>query len=280
MTTQDLIQAILSQNPAISEAEILERLASEKARTGGLLGDETLLRLIAAKLGVQVQQNTIHNSGILSSSRLFAGLYDVTVAGRLIAVYPARTFQGIEKSGKFATLLIADNDGILRVVLWNEKAELVENGELKAGQAVRLVHGYTRADRTGKTELHLGSKSQIELEPEGKTDEYPSIDKFTTKIKALTSTSGNVHLSGSVKGILGKKAFTRNDNTEGTVMRLTLADDSGEVTVVVWNEKATELEKNLTANTHLQLVNAKVKEAQNGGLEVHVDQNTFVNVKA
>jgi len=280
MTTEDLIRAILSQNPAISEAQILERLDAERTRTGGLLGDETLLRLIAAKLGVQVQQNNIHNSCILSSSRLFAGLYDVTVAGRLIAVYPARNFQGAEKSGKFATLLMADNDGILRVVLWNERAELVENGELKAGQVVRLVHGYTRADRSGKTELHLSGKSQIEWEPEGKIGEYPSMDKFNAKIKALTSTSGNVHLSGGIKGILGKKTFSRSDNSEGTVMRLTLTDDSGQVTVVVWNEKVAELEKNLTANTRLQLINARVKEAQNGDLEVHVDQNTFVNVKA
>src|SRR5665647_886773 len=105
MTTQDLIQEILQKNPLITKEQILEKLKAEKTRTGGLLGDETLLRLIAAKFGVQVQQNTIHNSGVLSTSRLFAGLYDVTVAGRLIAVFPAKTFQGAEKSGKFATLM-------------------------------------------------------------------------------------------------------------------------------------------------------------------------------
>jgi replication factor A1 len=156
MTTQEIIQEILAKNPQISQEQILEKLQAEKTRTGGLLGDETLLRLIAAKFGVEVQQNIVHNNGNLSTNRLFAGLNDVTVAGRLIAVYPARTFQG-EKSGKFATLMVADNDGVLRVVLWNEKAELVERGELKAGQAIRLVHGYTREDRYGKTELHLGA---------------------------------------------------------------------------------------------------------------------------
>jgi replication factor A1 len=278
MTTQDLIQAILAQNPAVSEAEILEKLAAEKSRTGGLLGDETLLRLIAAKLGVQVQQNQIQNSGILSSGRLFPGLYDVTVAGRLVAVYPAKTFQGAEKSGKFASLLLGDNDGVLRVMLWNEKAEMVENGELKAGQAVRLIHGYTRVDRAGKTELHLGTKSQIEFESEGKADTYPPLEKFTIKISALNSSSGYVHLSGVVKGVFGKKTFVRNDNSEGSVMRFFLADDSGEVTVVVWDEKADEFDKNLKPNTRLTLLNVRVKEAQNGGLEVHVDSNSSVNM--
>ena len=279
MTTQDIIEKILAKNPEISQEQILEKLKAEKSRTGGLLGDETLLRLIAAKYGVEVQQNTVHNNGNLSTSRLFAGLNDVTVAGRLIAVYPVRTFEG-EKSGKFATLMVADNGGVLRVVLWNDKADLVEKGELKAEQAVRLLHGYTREDRYGRVELHLGVKSQIEIEPKEKASEYPTIDKFTTKIGSLSKTSGNVHLSGTVKTVLGVTSFTRSDSSDGTVMRFALADDSGEVTVVAWNEKAQELEKTLKVNACLQLVNAKVKETQNGGLEVHVDSNTYVNVQA
>ena len=189
MTIQDIIDKILAKNPEINKEQILEKLHVEKSRTGGLLGDETLLRLIAARYGVEVQQNTIRNSGTLSTSRLFAGLNDVTVAGRLIAVFPARTFEG-EKPGKFATLMVADSDGIVRVVLWNDKADLVEKGELKVGQAVRLLHGYTRQDRYAKVELHLGGKSQIEVEPQEKASEYPAIDKFATKINSLNKTVG------------------------------------------------------------------------------------------
>jgi replication factor A1 len=278
MTTHEIIQKILAKNPEVSQFQILEKLQAERARTGGLLGDETLLRLIAAKYGVEVQQNSIQNSGTLSISRLFAGLNNVTVAGHLIAVFPTRTFEG-ERPGKFATLMVADKDGIIRVVLWNEKADLVEKGELKAGQAVRLIHGYTRQDRDGKVELHLGGKSKIEIEPQEKTTEYPAIDKFASKIGSLNKTSGNVQLSGTVKTVLGSTKFTRSDQSDGTVLRFTLTDDSGEVTVVAWNEKALELEKNLRANASLQLGNVKVKEGQNGGIEVHVDFTSFVNIQ-
>jgi replication factor A1 len=278
MTTQDIIQKILAKNPELSQEKILEKLRHERARTGGLLGDETLLRLIAAKYGVEVQQNMINNRGTLSTGRLFPGLNDVTVAGRLIAVFPARTFQG-EKPGKFATVMLIDNDGILRVVLWNDKADLVESGELKEGQAVRLLHGYTREDLYGKVELHLGAKSKIEVEPREKASEYPAIEKFTSKIGSLNNASGAVHLSGVVKDVSGLTNFTRSDDTDGKVMRFTLADDSGQVTAVVWNEKATELEKTVKANSRLLLVNVRVKEAQNGDVEAHVDSNTYVNVQ-
>lgn len=279
MTTQDLIDEIQAKNPQINQAQILERLETEKARTGGLLGDETLLRLIAAKLGVVVQQNVFQSNGVLSSSKLFRGLYDVTVAGRLVAVFPVKTFQGQEKSGKFASIMVGDNEGLIRVMLWNERADIVEKGELKAGQAVRLLHGYTREDRYGKTELHLGTKSLIELQPEAKNGDYPPLEKFTAKISALNSNSGNVHIVGTVKAVYGKSGFTRNNDTDGVVMRLALRDDSGEATVVVWNEKVDEIEKTLRESTRLLLVNAKVKEAKNGSVEVHVDSSTFVQIQ-
>ncbi|MGD6806747.1 MAG: OB-fold nucleic acid binding domain-containing protein [Candidatus Bathyarchaeia archaeon] len=279
MTTQDLINEIKAKKPQVSEKQILEQLDAERTKCAGLLCDETLLRLIAAKWGVEVQQSTFNMCGVISSGRLFSGLYDVAVAGRLVAVFPAKTFQGQEKSGKFATLMLGDNEGLLRVVLWNDKAELVEKGELKAGQAVRFLHGYTRDDRYGKTELHLGDKSLIELQPNEKSQQYPPIENFTTKIASLNPNSGNVHICGSVKAVLGKSGFTRSDDTDGVVLRLALRDDTGEAVVVVWNEKVDELEKQLRESSKLLLVNARVKEGKNGAFEVHVDSNTFVEAQ-
>jgi DNA polymerase III alpha subunit len=277
MTTHEAIQKILAANPELTEQKLAEKLQDERKRCGGLLSDETILRLIAARHGVTIQQNSICNSGVLSTSRLFAGLNDVTVAGRLIAVFPVKTFEG-EKPGKFATIIIIDNDGILRVLLWNKKAELVEKAELKSGQAVKLLHGYTREDRSNNVELHLGEKSQIEIEPTEKASQYPSIEKFTSKINSLNKPLGAVHLSGKVKQVLATNTFNRSDATQGILLRFVLFDDSGEVTAVAWNEKATEL-ANVKVNARLQIINAKVKEGMNGGFEVHVDSGTYIGLQ-
>jgi len=277
MTTQSIIQAILAKHPELTEQQLLENLAEEKNRSGGLLGDETLLRLIAAKFGVEVTQQKTVFSSVLSSGRLFAGLNDVTVEGRLIAIFPVRSFNGAEKSGKFATLMIVDADGLLRVVLWNDKVDLVENGELKAGQVVRLIHGYTREDRYGKVELHLGGKSKIEINTDSNVV-YPLLEKFATKISELTNTYRNVHLVGKLKEASTLTTFTKGDGSEGKVLRFTFMDGSGAATVVAWNEKADELDKALKPDVGLHLVNAKVKENQSGGLEVHLDSGSFVNV--
>lgn len=277
MTTEEIIQQILSKHPEISRDEILEKLKTEKNRTGNLIAETTLLRLIAAKYGVEIPQDRVYDHK-LSISHLVPNLNNVTVTGRVVAVYPPRTFEG-KKPGKYASLMIADKDSILRVMLWNDKVDLIEAGELKAGQVIRFSHGYTREDRSGKAELHLGSKSEIEIEPHSiKADEYPSIGKFAIKIKEITKTHKNIHLTGTVKEIFPSSTFNRNDMSTGTVMHLTLADDTGEVPVVVWNEKAEELETALRINAHLQLVNARVKAASDGGFEIHVDSSTYVGV--
>jgi replication factor A1 len=275
MTAEEIIQQILSKHPEVSRNQILETLEIEKSKTGGLIADETLLRLIAARYGVEILQDRVYRK--LSISHLVPGLNDVTMTGRVVAVYPPRTFEG-EKSGKFANLMIADKDATLRVILWNDKVELIEAGELKAGQIVRFSHGYTREDRKGKAELHLGNRSQIEVAPKNlKADEYPSIGKFATKISKITKAYENIHLTGTVKELFPASTFTRSDMSTGTVMRFTLADETGEIPVVVWNEKAEELEKSLRINANLQLVNAKVKE-NNGKFEVHVDSYAYVEV--
>jgi ssDNA-binding replication factor A large subunit len=276
MTDEEIIQQILSKHPEVSRNQILENLETEKSKTGGLIADETLLRLIAARYGVEILQDRVYRK--LSISHLVPGLNDVTVTGRLVAVYPPRTFEG-ERSGKFASLMIADKDSVLRVILWNDKVELIEAGELKAGQIVRFSHGYTREDHKGKVELHLGNRSQIEVEPKNiKADEYPLIGKFATKISKITKAYENIHLTGTVKELFPASTFTRSDMSTGTVMHFTLADETGEIPVVVWNEKAEELEKSLKINANLQLVNAKVKENANGKFEVHVDSYTYVEV--
>jgi len=276
MTSEELIQQIIAKHPEVNRDQILENLKAEKEKTGGLIADETLLRLIAARHGIE----TAHRNAIrkLCISDLVAGLSDVTVTGRVVAVYPARTFEG-KRSGKVANLMVTDKDDTLRVVLWDDNVCLVESGELQTGQVIRFAHGYTRQDQEGKVELHLGRKSKIEVNPENvNAEDYASLSKFATKINEVSAAQNSVHLVGTVKEVFPASTFTRSDESTGTVMRLKLADETGEIAVVAWNEKAEEMEKTVKVNAELQLVNARVKENGNGELEVHVNSYTHVEV--
>jgi len=277
MTVEEIILEILSKRPGVTRDQILEALDAERSKTGGLIADATLMRLIAARHCVEVPSEGVAIRK-LSTGILIPQLNDVTICGRVIAVYSPRTFEGA-KSGKYASLTIADRDGTLRVMLWNDKVRFLESGELQAGLVARFSHGYTREDRNGKTELHLSEKSKIEINPLDLTaEDYPAVDDVATKIREIDGSQPTIHLSGSVKEVSPLSAFTRQDQTSGKVARFMLSDETGDVAVVVWNEKAEELEKTLKRDAKVRLVNARVKAASGGGFEVHVDAGTYVEV--
>lgn len=277
MKEEKIIDQIISKHPEISKETILERLKTEKEKTGGLLSDEILLRMMAAELGVEIQLDEI-SEPLLSAESLVPNLGDVSLTGRIVAIFPPKTFtEG--KGGKVASLFIADQSGMVRVVLWNDKTSLIESGMMKIGQIVRFSHGYTKEARSGKVELHIGEMGEIEINSQGiKAEEYPTISNFTTKIGGITEADRNkrVNISGAVKEISSTSTFKRPNSKIGKVLRLLLNDGTGGIPVVIWNEKVDELEGKLKKNVKLQIVNAKVKRAAGGGLEAHVNGETYV----
>jgi len=276
MATEKIIEQILSRRPEISRENILERLKKKKRKTGGLITDEILLRTIASEFGVEIPSEA--SVPALSLGDLVAGLNDVTVVGRVVAVFPSKTFEG-NRSGKVASLLIADKNSILRIVLWNDKANFTDSGKVKVGQIIRFSHGYTRQDYSGKVELHLGDRSEIRIDPRDvKTADYPTISRFVTKIAEVTPAYKNkrVNIAGMVEEVFPASTFERKDSSSGKVVRFVLADETGETSVVVWNEKVDEIEKVLKKGVKLQVVNAKVRKAMSGGLEIHVNAETYV----
>ena len=277
MMAEDIIGRIVSTCPGISKEQIVDRLESDRRRTGGFISDEALLRVIAAEFGCAIQ-SVQEFMPALAFGDLISGLNNVTVVGRVVAAFSPRAFSGA-RSGKFASLLIADKSGTLRIVLWNDKADLIESGKLRVGQIVRFSHGYTREDYTGKIELHIGERCEVELNPHDvEAKDFPTISRFATRIGELTHAVRNkkVNVVGTVKALFAISNFERQDLSSGRVMRFVLADDLSEIVVVVWNEKVDELEKLLKVGVRLQIVNAKVKKAVGEGLEIHVDAMTYV----
>ncbi len=279
MSLETIIQQILEKRPEITREGLLNRLASARDMTGGLIADTSLLRMIAAELNIDIPNENGEFKHRLSLGHLVAGLSNVTVTGRIVAISPVRTFEGV-KAGKFASVSIADNDGILRVIMWNERTALIESGELKIGQIAKFIHGYTKADRFGTPELHIGERSQIEPAPKDTNDaDFPSISKFATKVSQIVLEQKYANLEGTVKEVYSASSFTRSDQTAGKVLRLKVADETGTVTVVFWNEKAEEIESKLKRGAHIQIVNSRVKPSQNGDLELHVDSSAYVKLE-
>lgn len=277
MAIEQIIERILAKHPEVSKEEISERLKKEKRRTSGFISEEALLRMIAAELGMETRTDGFV-APTLSVVDLVPSLSDATVVGRVVAIFPPKAFNG-NRSGSFASFLIADENGIARVVMWNARTSLIESGNVKIGQIIRISHGYTKEGREGKVELHVGEKCSVEIDPPDLgSKSFPTISKFTTKINKLHDHgSKKVNMIGTVMRLFPVSAFERQDSSSGKVMRLSLKDETGEISVVAWNEKVDEIQAILKENEGLQIVNAKVKKTMGQELEVHVDSGTFVD---
>ncbi|MEM3566913.1 MAG: OB-fold nucleic acid binding domain-containing protein [Candidatus Bathyarchaeia archaeon] len=278
---ESLISQITSKLKGFSREEILKRLEDRRQKTGGLISNEVLLRTIAAELGVEITANKTEEPTLLIGN-LVPGLSDVTVAGRVIAIFPPKDSDESHKGGRARTagLIIADKSGTLPVILWNDKTAYTEKGKVRVGQILRFRHGYTKEGRLGSVELHIGEKGEIEIEPKDvETKIFPKITELVTKVKALNAFKNKrVNMIGEVKKILRASTFTRQNSTSGKVMRLILADETGEILVAIWNEKVKEAEKLAKEGVELYIANAKVKKALDENLELHVDSRAYLNI--
>lgn len=279
---EGLISQIISKLK-VSREEILNKLEEKRRKTGGLISDNVLLRMIAAELGVEVASNKIEGLTLLIGN-LVPGLNDVSVAGRVIAIFPPKDLEKDRKRGraKNASLIIADKSGAIHVVLWNDKTAYIEQNKVKVGQVLRFRHGYTTEGRFGNVELHISEKGEVEIESIEVAKNFPKITEFITKVGALDGTFKNkrVNIIGTVKKISKASTFTRQNSTVGKVMRLTLVDETGEIPAVIWNAKVDEAEKLAKESAKLYIANAKVKKASGEGLELHVDSLTYLSVFA
>jgi len=110
MTAREIIEQILVRHPDISKKVILERLDKEKRKTGGFITENVLLRMIAAEFGVETSKET--PALALSMRDLIPSLNDVTVVGRVVAIFPSRTFKGGKSDDS------SDNSNIIQA--WNQ----------------------------------------------------------------------------------------------------------------------------------------------------------------
>ncbi len=159
---EEIVNRLLASRPDLNRKEITENIEEKKRNAGDFLTDETAARIVASELGVKIVKKPFLLK--IQIQDLVSGLNDVTITGQVVAVYPPKIFTRRDwTEGKVANIVVSDESGTLRVVLWDNKVELVEKGKIQRDQRIRISHGYMREGRNGKPELHLGERGTIRV---------------------------------------------------------------------------------------------------------------------
>jgi replication factor A1 len=98
-------------------------------------------------------------------------------------------------------------------------------------------------------------------------------------IKDIISGLNNVTVMGRVTRVYPVKTFTRPNGTEGKVARLLIADKTGTLRVVLWDERTSLAESGeIERGQIIKVSHGYVREGRDGKLELHVGMRTEVQV--
>lgn len=161
---------------------------------------------------------------------LSMGQYDVTISGQVLTTEPPHTFTRDDGSeGRVSNLLLGDETGRVRVALWDEQADSAE--ELSTGESIEIIDGSV-SERNGQLELHVGDRGAIEP-----IDEEIQFVPDATSIDSL-ELDQTVDLAGVIRSTDSKRTFERDDGSEGQVRNVRVQDQTGDIRVALWGDKA------------------------------------------
>jgi ssDNA-binding replication factor A large subunit len=155
----------ISKASGLKKEEIERKIEAKIAKLSGLISKEGAAQVVSAELGINFDNEK------LKINELLPGMRKTNVIGKIIELFPVRTFERQGKQNKVANFIIADDTANIKVVLWDTNhIELIENQKISKGSVIEIFGGSVR-----ENEIHLGSFS--ELKPSKEIIENPKTEK-------------------------------------------------------------------------------------------------------
>ncbi|AMK16112.1 OB-fold nucleic acid binding domain-containing protein [Methanobrevibacter olleyae] len=164
---------------------------------------------------------------------------EVDIIGRLITINDSHSFQrddgstGVVRSGD-----IADSTGMVRISFWDEKAE----ASYGIGKAYQVENARTRLGMYA-VELNAGKTTRVIELNDAESSDLPSFEELeetvyeTKKIDDLDEDDMNIKVVARILEMEDTREFPRQDGTKGLVRNMTIGDESGFISVTLWDDK-------------------------------------------
>jgi len=156
----DVLERITKEG-GLSREEALRRIKEKVRELGGLIDDEAAALMIAKELGLNLPSRNIE-LGKLKIGDLVEGLRKVEIIGRVLRVSPPLIYKFRGDRSERAELILGDESGTIRVVLWPPLSNVVRSLKLGVGDAVKISGGVVRKFRE-KLEVNLSKGSSLEI---------------------------------------------------------------------------------------------------------------------
>lgn len=152
----EMIVGRISESAGLGRDEVERKIEAKRAKLSGLISKEGAAQVIAAELGVNFDDVR------LKINELMSGMRRANFVGKIIRIFPVRTFTRDGQENKVANLVVADDTSNVKVVLWDTNhISLIEKNEISENSVVEISNGSVRGN-----EVHLGSFSELKSSSE------------------------------------------------------------------------------------------------------------------
>lgn len=200
-TYDELVDKIVEKS-GVSKRDVEEKINAKLKQLSGLISKEGAAHIVANQLGIKLVEQT---SGKLQIKSIMPGLRDVEVVGKVMQIFPARTFQVQERTGQVANLIIADETGSIRLVLWGDQCKHLDT--LKLSDIVKVRSAYVK-DQNSTLELHLGNRGILIINPPGEAVSNVKFEQQASgssqqefrrrKLSELTESEDRIEVLGTI----------------------------------------------------------------------------------
>ena len=248
---QEVKEKILATGK-LSAEELDEKIKSKINELSGLISEEGAAHIIANELGVSVAPKAGEK---ITVKKIYSGMRNVECNVKVVQKYETREFSKGDTTGKVCSLLVGDESGVIRFVLWNEQVDLLSHVEV--GTVLHIKDAYAR-DNNGRCEIHLGRSGVFDIDPEGVSVEVAKrSSSFVRKsIQELAGNDDNIEILGTIVQVFdprffevhpetGKRIQPGEDVTPALsyVMNVVVDDGTGNIRCVLWKNQTNNLLK-------------------------------------
>ena len=228
----------------LSEKEIDAKVNEKMKQLSGLISREGAAHIISNELGIKLLEQT---SGKLQIKNIIEGMRDVETVGRVQQKYELREFNTNGRQGKVASLVLADETGRIRVVMWGDQADNLNN--LKENDILKVQGGYVR-NNTGRLELHINDRSKVIINPPGESvNAVQAVQQARAErkeIKDISEKDAFAEIMGTIVQAYDVRFFESKREGEkpySYVLNAVIDDGTDNIRVAFFREQAEKLTK-------------------------------------
>lgn len=287
---EEIYQALL--DAGIREDELMAQVKEKETEFQGFMTKHAILYLIAKENGVNIDSSDNaeildhiteevidYNDFAIPISNIAENMRNIVIAGRITEIHGKKDF--VRKDGTpgiVGSFQICDRSECIKVVLWNDQADIMDNRFFQTREIIQVIGAYSKKGKKDNLEVHLGRQGRLVLAPKGvglpevknfevkEVSQIKPVEKLVDKMSSKFTITGLYDKEGFIRFVEGIvqirefKELTLKNGEKSFLLKLVLNDDTAAISVNIWGLKAVECVKMIENGVNIKLSNVMIKE--------------------